>query len=65
MVWKIMLSVIPIIYSLTNWLGSEVYPALIVGDQRENHTIGTTFSLILSFLYTVEPSILMASSYYI
>lgn len=65
LIMKIVLSTMPIIYSLTYWLGSEVYPALIVGNQRENHAIGTTMSLILSFIYVVEPSILMASSYYI
>ena len=65
LVWKLLLSTIPIINSITYWLGSEVFPALIVGNQRENHPIGTTMSLIISFLYIVEPSILMASSYYI
>lgn len=46
------------------WMFSDVFPGIIIGNSIINHPVGTIFSMIVSFLYHVEPSILMSASYF-
>ena len=54
----------PFIYTYLAWVLSEVIPATLVDQNLFNsHRLGTTASLILSFIYTVTPSIIFAGNY--
>ncbi len=56
---------LPVIYSYLTWILVDVGLAVLVGrDFFKHHRFGTTISLILSFLYTVEPSLLIAGEYF-
>jgi hypothetical protein len=61
---KVFLTSVPTFISFGLWMISDVFPGIIIGTSLINHPVGTIFSLIVSFLYHVEPSILMSASYY-
>lgn len=53
---------LPVLYSYLTWVLVDVTLAVFIGrDFFTKHKLGTTASLILSFIYTVEPSILAAA----
>lgn len=59
-----MTSAAPVLFSFALWMISDVFPGIIIGTSVINHPYGTIVSMIVSFLYHIEPSILMAASYY-
>ena len=61
---RILSALSPFIYTYLSWVLFDVVPATLV-DQGlfQSHRLGTTVSLIISFIYTVTPSVLFAANF--
>ena len=66
LILKILVSFGPLLYSYISWVLTEVCLALFVGNSLFlYHPVGTTISLMLSYIYIVEPSAMIATNYFI
>ena len=55
---------LPFIYTYLCWAIFDVVPAVLVDHSLfKSHRTGTTASLIISYIYTVTPSVLFAANY--
>jgi hypothetical protein len=62
--FRILSALSPFIYTYLSWALFDVAPATLIGqDLFKSHRFGTTVSLIISFIYTVTPSVLFAANY--
>ena len=62
--FRILSALSPFIYTYLSWALFDVAPAILIGqDLFKSHRFGTTVSLIISFIYTVTPSVLFAANY--
>ena len=62
--FRILSALSPFIYTYMSWALFDVAPATLIGqDLFKSHRFGTTVSLIISFIYTVTPSVLFAANY--
>jgi hypothetical protein len=62
--FRILSALSPFIYTYLSWAFFDVAPATLIGqDLFKSHRFGTTVSLIISFIYTVTPSVLFAANY--
>jgi hypothetical protein len=62
--FRVLSALSPFIYTYLSWALFDVAPATLIGqDLFKSHRFGTTVSLIISFIYTVTPSVLFAANY--